>query len=638
MNFRLKLLYIIPAVGLGGLAFIVFIALHSVEVFSSLKQRELIKDFSMQILETRPQQSSIKYNWVSWLKTNSYIASSKFSAILQDVDGGIIAIHGGRNSEVNAAQATKLSTDLMRADFREPYIIDNELRYIWHRSEISGTSYSLLLVHASPIESMSFYFKSLGIPLIIAFSIILWVSVWLAVILAELYRRLDKQKKLMENDSLHDPLTGLPNRTLFSDRLAHAIEEAECDNDCVAICMLDLNRFKEVNDALGHECGDKLLVEVSNRIKEILREADTVARVGGDEFAIILRHANVEEATNIAERISKSLKSEFLIDSERFHISGSLGISLFPEHGIKADILLKYADITMYYVKNLNYEFAIYNSDQENERSNTLSLFTDLVEAVKNSEFEIYYQPKLDVKLNRVIGLEALLRWNHPVQGMIYPDVFIPLAEQTGLTRDITKWAIKKAVQDQSLLKNKGMDFTVAINLSAHDLDDDSVCDYIESIAKDIVSNPEKIILEITESSMMLSLSTTDKILSKLNDCGYIISIDDFGTGYSSLSNLQRMHIKEIKIDRSFVSDMDRNENNARIVQATIGLAHDLGINVVAEGAESKAVIKLLRALDCNMIQGYEICKPVPLEELILKYGQVKEVRHEETVQNPVSD
>ena len=618
---KFKFLYfIIPGIGLGGLAFISFIAYQSIEVFTAFKQKELLKDISLQIRKSTPQISNIKTDWISWFNNNSLIATSKFGVIMQDINGKIITMHGGYNPVIDLTQVSQLLSIKKQESFHDEFIINNDIRYIWYRSEIYETPYSLLLVHASPSEGISFYYKHLGIPIIIASGFVLWASIWLAIMLVNLYKRLEKQKTLMEHDALHDPLTGLANRTLLTDRLNHALKEAKRDTKSLAICMLDLDRFKEINDALGHSYGDKLLIEVAKRITRIIRDIDTVARIGGDEFAILLQHTDTKNATLIAERISSSLKTEFIIDSERFHISGSLGISFYPDHGTKPEILMKHADLTMYHAKHFNYEFSIYNPEQKIKTNNTLFLYTDLVEAVNKNELEIHYQPKLDIKQNKVMGLEALLRWNHPSRGIIPPDSFIPLAEQTGVIREISRWVLKNAMQDQAYLTSMGIDLTIAINLSAHDLDDISIYDYINSLTETLSLNPEKIILEITESAMMIDPSSTDKILSKLNDKGFIISIDDFGTGYSSLRNLQRMHVKEIKIDRSFVSDMDHNENNARIVRGTIRLAHDLDIKVVAEGVESKAVIKALQTLGCDMIQGYEICKPIHLEKLISKY------------------
>ncbi|MDH5766126.1 MAG: diguanylate cyclase, partial [Gammaproteobacteria bacterium] len=453
MKFK-SLYFFIPCIGLGSLAFIGLIAYQSIDSFTASKQQELLKDIALQITANTPNKNAREADWISWVNKDRLIITSRLSIILQHTDGEIIALHGGHEPQLDTSQAKALISALTKKDPQDKYVIDNNLKHISHTSKIADTPYSLLLTHTSAKEDNSFYFKRLGMPVLIASVIVLWVSIWLAIILTNLYRRLDNQKQLIEHDSLHDPLTGLANRVLLTNRINQAINEAKHDNNQLAICMLDLDRFKEINDALGHEYGDKLLIEVATRIKSIVRDIDTVARIGGDEFAILLRHTDTETTRNIAERISTSLKSEFIIDDERFHISGSLGISFYPEHGTQPEILMKHADLTMYHVKNNNYEYAIYSPEQENTRKNTLFLYSDLVEAINNNQFEIHYQPKLNIKQNSIEGIEALLRWNHPKRGIIPPDDFIPLAEQTGLVRKISRWVLKRAIKDQLILKN----------------------------------------------------------------------------------------------------------------------------------------------------------------------------------------
>lgn len=629
MNLRTKLMLILSSIGLGALIFISYIAYQSIGALSTIKQQELLKAVSEQILLNHPDSSANSSDWKGWIKNNQILKSSKFSIFIHKRDAGLLLSNAGSQSSVDMTYAKSLSKALISNDLQDHSALNHELQYVWYRSAVPETPYTMVTFYASHPEKISFYFRRMGVPLLIATGLILWFSFWAAVILANLFQRLADQKKNIEHQAMHDPLTGLPNRNLLADRLDHAFSVAKRDGICFALCMLDMDRFKEVNDTLGHEYGDKLLIEVAKRSKSVLREADTVARLGGDEFAIILHYANRQRATTIANRISKILKTEFLIEGKKFNTSGSLGIAIYPEHGISSRILMKHADLAMYRAKQQNNDFAFYNPEQISVVKNTLFLFTDLVEAVDNKNFEIHYQPKFDISEQRVTGIEALLRWKHPTKGLISPGVFIPLAEQTGLIRNISRWVLRQSISDQMKLKKKGIDLAVAVNLSVYDLDNNNICEYITSLVSEFYADSSKIIIEVTESAMMFNPDVTNNILNDLDNKGFVISIDDFGTGYSYLSNLQRLHIGEIKIDQSFVSNLDENENNLRIVRATIGLAHDLDIKVVAEGVESSSVLSMLTDLRCDIVQGYEVCKPLPLEQLekqISLSGQIKPV------------
>ncbi len=372
MSLRTKLILTISSIGLGGLLFISYIAYQSVSELSAIKQQELLKVFSEQILLNRPDSDAKPSVWKSWIKNSQLLSSSKFSVVTYKGDSGLLIINAGDQSSVNISYVKSLSKTLLDKKFRKHYVLNQGLQYVWYRSDISGTPYTLFVFYASPPEGLSFYFRYMGIPLLIATILVLWFSIWAAVILANLFQRLAEQKKIMEHQAMHDPLTGLPNRNLLANRLDHTLSVAKREGICFAFCILDLNRFKEINDVLGHAYGDKLLIEVAKRSKCILREADTVARLGGDEFAIILRHADSQRATKIVNRISNALKTEFIIEDKEFQISGSFGIAIYPEHGVSSQTLMKHADLAMYRAKQKNNDFAFYNPDQVNIINKTL--------------------------------------------------------------------------------------------------------------------------------------------------------------------------------------------------------------------------------------------------------------------------
>ncbi len=617
MNPLLKYILMISSIGLGSLTFFGFIAYQNSVSIGVFKQRDLLTELTHQILRSKPDKITTE-NLKSWLKKEKFIEFSVFAFTLYK-NNKFLTSHSGINSKVDTNYVLKLSPNYLNS-LESEYFLEKNLRYIWHQHPIENTPYILTIFYASIADEQSFYFDYMAVPLIISAFIVFWVSLWGALMLSNLFNRIEEQKETLKHHALHDTLTNLPNRALFSDRIQHAFAIAKRDGSCFSLCMLDLDRFKVINDTLGHSYGDKLLIEVARRLENSVRECDTVSRFGGDEFAIILHDADKLKSILVSKRISQSLKEEFFIDNERFNISGSIGISHYPLHGDCESILLSCSDIAMYDAKKQNVDYVIYQQNESeiiNEKSQSLTLYTDLKHAIELKQLDLHYQPKLDVKSGKITSMEALLRWNHPSKGNIPPDKFIILAEQTGLIRGITQLVIQQVFMDQNELHKKGFDMEIAINLSAHDLYSGGICQFFGEMLNKYSVQSKNIVLEMTESAMKLKPKATEESTKKLSDMGFIISIDDFGTGYSSLSNLQDLTVKEIKIDRSFVTNMDQDENNARIVRSTIGLAHDLKVRVVAEGVETKIVADMLAELNCDKMQGYLIAKPQPIDQLL---------------------
>lgn len=451
---------------------------------------------------------------------------------------------------------------------------------------------------------------------------LMWVlgalaSVLVILIATLVSRKVNKQAHELEHQAFHDELTGLPNRALFLDRVAHAIALSHRDKVPFAIILLDLDRFKEVNDTLGHHVGDQLLQEVSYRISEAVRESDTVARLGGDEFVIILERLDLEHVPGVAEKMLKILERPFKLAGQLVDVSASFGIAYFPDHGDDSVTLLQKADVAMYAAKRNHSGFEIYSGGLVQGSRADLAFKSELLQAMVCDELVLYFQPKIDLRTGRARGVEALVRWQHPQRGFLPPDIFIPMAEQIGLINQLTFWVLKKALLQCAELNKTGSDFTVAVNLSARSLHDIRLPGEIARMLADAQIKPSMLILEITESAVMSNAEEALEALQILDKMGVTLSIDDFGTGYSSLAYLTKLPVDEIKIDKSFVLSMVADQQAAVIVRSTIDLGHNLGKEVVAEGVETLEILDLLSEWGCDTAQGYYMSKPLPADKLM---------------------
>jgi diguanylate cyclase (GGDEF)-like protein len=418
------------------------------------------------------------------------------------------------------------------------------------------------------------------------------------------------------HDVTHDALTDLPNRVLFRDRLEQALHAAQHDRTHAAILMMDLDRFKEINDTLGHFNGDRLLKQVAARLQGIMQETATVARLGGDEFAILLpKILVVKDATEVARKIGKALQAPFGLEGLKLDVQASIGIAVYPEHGSDADTLLQRVDVAMYMAKQEKTGYIVYDSKHDKHSPHRLTLMGELRHAIESDELVLYYQPKATIKTGEITEVEALVRWQHPQHDLMPPDEFIPLAERTGLIKPLTIWVLNHALRQHSIWKEQGLDIGVAVNMSAHGLLDLELPDLIAGVLASHNATPNRLVLEITETSIMVDQERALQILTRLADMGVRLSIDDFGTGYSSLAYLSKLPVCEIKIDKSFVMDMNENEKHAMIVRATIDLAHNLGLEVIAEGTCTKEIFAQLESLDCDAAQGHYISPPISVEE-----------------------
>lgn len=426
-----------------------------------------------------------------------------------------------------------------------------------------------------------------------------------------------KKESLIHNLAYFDVLTNLPNRVLFQEHVINKIPALQRNSKKMALFFIDMDNFKNINDAFGHFTGDKFLIEVAKSIKATLRDEDTLARLGGDEFTVMLGDAeSVSEIAFVAKKIIERFQAPVIIEDREFYTGASIGISIYPDDGETYEQLVKAADTAMYHVKESGKNSYQFYTQSMNEKITERSLIeNDLRSAINKNELFLEYQPKVNLKTKKVYGMEALIRWNHPDIGLIRPDKFIGISEETGQIAQIGLWVAKQAISDAKALYNEGKRLVVSINVSSKQLSDDSFINDICAIADNIGLDKGYIELEITESHVMKDVNKALSILNALSEKGFKLSIDDFGTGYSSLSYLKKLPAKTIKIDRSFVLDIDKDEDDRSIVAAIIAMARSLGKDVIAEGSETKEHIDTLKSLHCYQIQGYYFSKPLRIEK-----------------------
>jgi len=496
---------------------------------------------------------------------------------------------------------------------------------ICQQAQLQKTGWQILFVLilffiAGYLAIAYLFLQNLNAPHELLISMLLFAgSIFVLLVTTMSHRSISEVKQLALEErkrARHDQLTNLPNRTLLYERIKQAIKSSDQSAKPATILLMDLDRFKEINDTLGHHYGDALLKLVAPRLLNAVRKTDTVCRLGGDEFAVVLPGAGIAQASNISLTIATEMEQSFLINGHRLNVGISIGISLYPDHGNNTETLMKCADIAMYIAKRANISYEIYDQKKDKHTINRLALTGEILSAIHNNHFTLHYQPIINIKNHQVCGVEALIRWQHHEHGLIYPNDFIELAEQSGLIKPLTQWVLENAIQQIAQWQAEGLDFSVSVNLSAKNLQDANLSEQVYQILKKWKVTPNKLTLEITESSMMQNPKHAFEVILKLRALGIHLSIDDFGTGFSSLSYLKQIPTGELKIDKSFVMDMLHDENDAIIVRSTIDLAHNMGRTVLAEGVESKDILDLLEILGCDLAQGFYICKPLPANEV----------------------
>ena len=512
-------------------------------------------------------------------------------------------------------------------------------------SEVLGTTMSLtdVVINGSPLRVVSYASsETIGaatkrvLAVVIAFVLLLVLGV--GGLLLYLHRRLEHGERELarniqaRNEALTvangklavlattDPLTELPNRLLLQERMEQALQLARDSggSDRLALLLLDLDRFKEINDTLGHQCGDLLLKQVSSRLGAPLSASDMVARLGGDEFAFLLPGAGLATARVVAAAVHAALGHSFVVEEQPLEVSASIGIALYPDHGTDPTMLLRCADVAMYVAKRGHAGVAVYSPDQDQHSPQRLALMSELRRAIDQDALTLYYQPKIGLGAARPPAAEALLRWQHPEQGFVGPDYFVPLAEYTGLIGPLTLWVLRAALRQWAVWQQAGLRCDLSVNLSMRSFNDGDLPARIAALLAQYRMPPGQLTLEITESALMADPARALDVVTRLGQSGVRVAIDDFGTGYSSLGYLKRLPVHEVKLDKSFVTGLDSRADNrdVAIVRSVITLAQALQREVVAEGVEDREGLEVLRALGCDIAQGYYIGRPMPAADL----------------------
>ncbi len=440
--------------------------------------------------------------------------------------------------------------------------------------------------------------------------------------------RLGRQMEEIKRLALRDALTELPNRTLFRQRVEEALESYPDERAGIAVFLLDLDHFKEINDTLGHESGDELLRAVSGRLKSLIREGDTVARLGGDEFAVLSRVSQGrEEALLVSERLRQGLEAPFAVAGMTLEVEASIGIALHPEHGDDVEALMRHADIAMYRAKETQ-TAEIYCSETDHYSTQRLALTSELRQAIADDQLLIHYQPRVDMATGELRKVEALVRWDHPRHGLLSTSDFVPLAERSGLARLLTRRMLEGSLRDCRAWMDAGHSIGLSVNLFGRDLLDLGLPSQISDLLVEFDLDPRLLEVEVTENTILTDPKRSNAILNRLTKRGIRIAIDDFGTGYSSLSHLSRLPVDVIKIDKSFVQQMADDRDAELIVRSTVDLAHNLDLEAVAEGVESEEIWNRLTELGCDTAQGFYISRPIPAER-VLDWLALWQAKHE---------
>jgi diguanylate cyclase (GGDEF)-like protein len=487
--------------------------------------------------------------------------------------------------------------------------------HVWTSSPLAGTSYTLILAYeldAAPGLIAGWLSDSSTWALLL---VLVALSAWLGQRLGSVLEWAAALDNTIKAQALYDTVTGLPNRALFIDRLRQQIHLGRRRGHVLAVCHLNLDRFSSINEFLGSAGGDRLLLAVGQRVQKTIRESDTVARVDSDQFLILLNAIDENQILYVAQKILRSLQESFQIGDHNLFVRGNIGIALYPQHGEDEQTLRQHAESALKVAKKANTDVIVYHKKHDDYSVRHLALVNDLHAAITQDHLELFVQPKINVETSTIVSAEVLLRWNHPQQGTLSPDDFIPIAEQTGLIQPLTTWVLESALKNCASLHRIGYPLTVAVNISMYNLMDTDFESRVTELLQRYQVAPQFLELEITESAMMSSPSRTKELMAMLDSLGVRFSIDDFGTGYSSLNYLKQLPVDELKIDKSFILQMRAEENEAAIARTIIGLGRDLGIRVVAEGVESQELENQLRRLGCPIMQGYHLCRALPWPE-----------------------
>lgn len=486
--------------------------------------------------------------------------------------------------------------------------------YLWALVPLGNLNYKLLHVYRSSYSVLG-KFASLASRLTITAVIIIWVAVWIALLIATaITRKIVAQKQELEYQATHDVVTGLPNMVYLGRKIERAMRKGA--SDFIAIIIVDMDRFREINNTLGHNVGDELLKKLGDKLTSEFWSGDAIARIGGDEFAMMLPMTARSDADTVVKKLQEVMSKPLEIGDMHLEINVSMGVAIYPDDGEDISTLVKHAEVAMFNAKDTGAICEYYDADKDPHSVDKLMLIGEMLHAVENNELLLYYQPKIDIDSNSMSGVEVLLRWMNPARGMIPPGTFIGLAEQGSYIKDITCWVLENAIRQCSVWRKSGLALTVSVNLSVRLLIDAEIVGKVRYFLDMHGVDPGQLVLEITETAIMLDPLRAAEAINDLSEMGVGLSIDDFGTGYTSISQLRTLPVDEVKIDKSFVIDMVKNRSDAEIAQSIIDLAHNMGHRVVAEGVETEQILQELKQRGCDVAQGFYFGKPMPAREL----------------------
>lgn len=611
MSLRLKLILGFITVSLTVVGIFSVVAYTSARDYTRLAEQDRLHKNNMHVVEMLNKLTPLHMQLQEMVKHHEN-SSNTYSIINTEkneiISGGSFTLGDHLLSEI---MSQKNNTNRQRGNF-----IVGSHEYLWVADPVFDSPYIIANTHRRDSSGIQEFLSYIGTSLGVTMFFSIFISLWASAILANLFQQVADKNKQLEHQSNHDLLTQLPNRNSIGNIVRHAVKLAKEQNDSILFCLIDIDALKEINDSLGHESGDILLNQVTQRLKHTLKNYNHIGRFGGNKFSVMIEHRGTDDAENISQKLLENFEPTYEINGHSLYVRATVGIAIFPDHATTAQELVQKTETALHKAKKLSVESTVYDISHDTDSTERLRLTHDLRNAIRNEELQLHYQPQFDVRRNVITSVEALSRWIHPQHGFIPPDVFIEIAEQTGLIQPLTDWVLRTAIKQCADWHNMGKNLTVSVNLSARNLHDETLGNQIANLLNYWNIAPEKLCLEITETAMMADPEHAKKLLDGLDNLGVRLSIDDFGTGYSSLSYLKQLPVDELKVDKSFVLNMAKDENDASIVRATVGLAHDLGLEVVAEGVEDQASQDALSRMGCEYIQGYHIARPMPHDEL----------------------
>lgn len=620
MSFRLKLILSFITVIIVTVMIFTAVAYTSARDYTRHSGQVLVHKENLRLInllgQEIPSLEQIQWMFPSNTSSNTLANTNPDQLyIISDAQTGQ-AVGNAANTNAVQLQQKIIQGALQKENKNHGSVNFNGDNYLWASDSIPNTQYKITSAYRHTGNNIRAFLKYIGTALSLTLFIGIWIALWASAIITNLIKTIKDKNSQLIFQAHHDPLTQLPNRDALSIVTERAIESAKKGEEELIFCLIDIEALKDINDSLGQENGDILLNQITDRLKKSLRSSDHIGRFAGNKFAIILSHTQTSNVEAICNKLLETFETIFEVSGHNLYVRAVLGISIFPDHADNSQSLIQKAETALHKARKMALDFAIYDDSLDTNSADRFKMTHDLRNAIHNDELKLYYQPQLDLRTGRIESVEALARWIHPENGFIPPDIFIDIAEQTGLIQSLTDWVLRTAIEQCAEWQKVDVNVVVSVNLSARNLHDETLGTQVSNLLNYWGVDSSQLCLEITETSMMTDPAHARKLLNGLDNLGVRLSIDDFGTGYSSLAYLKELPVDELKVDKSFVLNMPNDESDACIVRATVGLAHDLGLEVVAEGVEDQVTQDVLQELGCEFIQGYHFARPMPPADL----------------------